>query len=152
MKLEQFTQVIETYGSKPSSWPEHLRPACLSLAETDTSAQKLLQEHQYLESVLDELSVPSFSGLESKILQRSLPKQPASILDTLINWLVPKGAGLQLWRPMTAACLPLVFGIAVGNYFSFGVNNESVELESWDDELVLLSLTDLSSVSLETEL
>ncbi len=152
MNLEQFTKIIETCGSKPSNWPEHLRPACVRFVDTDPSAHELLLEHQALESMLDEISVPSFSGLETKILQHPLPEQPVSLLDTLINWLIPKGAGLQLWRPVTAACLPLVFGIAVGNYFSFGVDSENVALETWDDEFVLLSLNDLSSVTLETEL
>ena len=99
--------------------------------------------------MLDEIPVPTFTGLESKVLHQPLPKQPVSMLDSLINWIVPKELGAQLWHPVTAACLPILFGIAVGNYFSFGVNSESIALESWDDELVMLSLNDLSTAAIE---
>ena len=49
-----------------------------------------------------------------------------------------------------AACLPLVFGILLGNYFTFGVFGEAGvyldgdEYEYWEDELTMLSLTDYS--------
>lgn len=152
MNSKQFTQVIETYGSKPSNWPDSVRAACESFVSTDPSAQHFLKQHQHLESMLDSIAVPDFTGLEASILNQSLPPQPVSALDTLINWLLPTTSGVQLWRPLTAACLPLVFGIAVGNYFSFGVNNETIALETWDEELVLLSLTDLSNPLIESEL
>jgi hypothetical protein len=152
MNLEKFTQVIEAYGSRPSNWPDPVKKACMSFLNAHASAQNLLEQHQRLESMLDEITAPSFPGLQSKVLSQQLPQQPVSALDSVINWLLPTNLGLQLWRPVAAACLPLVFGIMVGNYFSFGVNNESVALESWDDELVLLSFNDLSSAAIEPEL
>lgn len=152
MNLEQFTQIVETYGSKPSNWPDHTRSAGLSFVSTNTSAQGLLKQHQQLESMLNTITVPSFIDLESKIMRQQLPQQPVSTLDSLINWLLPNRLGVELWRPITAACLPLVFGIAVGNYFSFGVASTTTALESWDEELVLLSFNDLSSAAIEPEL
>ncbi|MFT4862441.1 MAG: hypothetical protein ACI95C_001662 [Pseudohongiellaceae bacterium] len=149
MDLERFTQVIETHGSKPADWPDSVRVACMNFLSTSDSAQDVHRQYQQLESELDKIAVPDFTELESRILRQQLPPQPTSILDRLINWLLPTGVGLQLWRPLTAACLPLVFGIAVGNYFSFGVNNENLPLETWDEELVLLSLNDLSTIAIE---
>jgi hypothetical protein len=149
MNLEKFTQVIETCGSRASNWPESERDACMRFLKANASARHLLVQHQRLEAMLDEITVPNFLGLESKVANLQLPQQPVTILDSFINWLLPSNLGLQLWRPLTAACLPLVFGIMVGNYFSFGVNDESIPLESWDDELVLLSFNDLSDTAIE---
>jgi len=42
-----------------------------------------------------------------------------------------------------AACLPLVFGIVLGNFYSFGINSEIDELDYWDDELAFLALSDI---------
>lgn len=152
MNLAQFTQVVETYGSKPSNWPEQTRSACMGFVSASTSAQAFLKQHQQLEAMLDQIEAPSFAGLEDKIMRQQLPLQPVSAIDSLINWLLPNRVDLALWRPITAACLPLVFGIAVGNYFSFGVESSSNELESWDEELALLSFYDLSSAAIEPEL
>ncbi len=152
MNLEQFASVVETHGSKPSNWPENLRSACLKLVDANDSAQHLLEQHRQLEALLDEISPPSFAGLEARILQQALPPQPQSVLDSLLDWLIPDSLGVQLWRPITAACLPLVFGIAIGNFFSFGIENSGTVLESWDDELTLLSFNDLSSIAAEPEL
>ena len=48
------------------------------------------------------------------------------------------------WRPALAACLPLVFGIVLGNYYSFGISSEVDEFDYWEDELAMIALTDIS--------
>ena len=49
-----------------------------------------------------------------------------------------------MWKPVAAACLPLVFGIILGNFYSFGVTFESDEIEYWEDELSMLSFNNYS--------
>ena len=86
-----------------------------------------------------------FSGLEAKILGQSLPPRTPSLLEQLLEWLLPNsGFTLRLWQPVAAACLPLVFGIVLGNFYSFGVTFESDEMEYWEDELTMLSLNNYS--------
>jgi len=50
--------------------------------------------------------------------------------------------GKQVWCPAIAVSIPLVFGIVLGNYFSFGVGIEDDGFQYWGDELAMLSLTD----------
>jgi hypothetical protein len=41
----------------------------------------------------------------------------------------------------------LVFGIVLGNYFSFGIGIEDDGFQYWDDELAMLSLTDYTETN-----
>ena len=94
---------------------------------------------------MDQLAVPGFPDLELKVLTQEPPARSESLSDRIVNWLLPeRNFRKQLWRPAMAACLPLVFGILLGNYFSFGVFAEADEYEYWEDELTMLSLTDYS--------
>ena len=54
-------------------------------------------------------------------------------------------AMLLLADPFTM--LLLVLGIVIGNFFHFGVNaTTEPSFESWDDELVMLSFNDMTSL------
>ena len=104
-----------------------------------------MKDYLELEQQLDVLPVPIFEGLEAKILSQPLPPRTISPLDTLLDWLLPNSEfTLRLWQPVAAACLPLAFGIVLGNFYSFGVTFESDEMEYWEDELTMLSLNNYS--------
>ena len=145
MNIDAFTQILETYGAVEANWPEESRAACRQLTATSEEAQQLLRQFMLLEQSLDALDPPHFPGLETRILHQALPPQQLSLSDRLINWLIPKsGSPLSLWRPTLAACLPLVFGILVGNLTDFGAAQDSSEYQYWDDELIMLSFNDYS--------
>lgn len=145
MNIDAFTQILETYGAVEANWPEETRAACQHMAETSEEAQQLLLQFQLLEQSLDALEAPHFPGLETRILHQTLPPQQLSLSDRLINWLLPdSGSPLSLWRPTAAACLPLVFGVVVGNFTDLGTVQDSSEYQYWDDELIMLSFNDYS--------
>lgn len=146
MTLIEFERTLELFGSQPKAWPQDIRLACEALLRSSKDARQLLNEYSELDTLLSDIKSPSFSGLEQRILNQELPSQQ-SWMDSFIRWLVPDGFNLQLWRPAAAACLPLFFGIVVGNFYSFGISEQDPALEYWDDELTLLSLNDLSSIT-----
>lgn len=140
MNIDAFTQILETFGAVEANWPEESRAACRQLTTTSEEAQQLLRQFLLLEQSLDALDSPHLPGLETRVLQQALPPQQLSLSDRLINWLIPKsGSPLSLWRPTLAACLPLVFGILVGNLTDLGAVQDSSEYQYWDDELIMLS-------------
>lgn len=143
MTLQEFSDILDRSGADAQAWPIAERAACHSLLETSPEASRLLREHQQLAHALDQLQVPALPGLEARVLNQSLPPRNHSPVDRVLDWLLPANLfGPQLWRPAMVACLPLVFGILVGNYFSFGVVTENRGFQYWDDELYVLSLND----------
>jgi len=147
MTLDQFEQVLQTCGSDPQSWPAPSRTDCESLLRTDPQAQQLHRSYQQLDASLDALPAVAFPGLEQRVLHQALPArkpQPSSSpVDRLLEWLLPQ-SGAPLWRPALAACLPLVFGIVIGNFYSFGIGNSGDGFRNWDDELLMLSFNEYS--------
>ena len=104
-----------------------------------------MQQFTLLEQSLDELAPPAFLGLETRILIQALPPQNQSLIDKLVAWLFPDhGSSLSLWRPTFAACLPLVFGLLVGNFTDLVNLEDSGDYQYWDDELIMLSFNDYS--------
>lgn len=143
LTMTDFTEIVDRYGAAPESWPASVRAACQQLLSEDALARELLQQQRRLDMLLDAVPVPEFPGLESRIQNQPLPPRSRSLVDTVLEWLFPSNApGKQFWRPAMAACLPLVVGIVVGNFFSFGISNESPGFDYWDDELYMLSLND----------
>lgn len=145
MTLEDFKQTIESLGTDPEHWPASTRAMCEALLKSSFAARLAFNEQSELDSLLQKLEAPTFLGLETRVLNQDLPPQQRPLLDSIVDWLIPNQLGAQLWRPAIAACLPLVFGILVGNFFSFGVSDPELALEYWDDELALLSFNDFSS-------
>lgn len=140
---QDFSDNLDRHGADPKAWPAERRDLCLALLEQDPGAQKLWRQHQQLADALDQLVVPPMPGLAERILKQSLPVRTPSLIDQVFNWLFPaRPFSTQFWRPALAACLPLVIGVVVGNYFSFGVTGEIQGFEYWDDELFVLSLND----------
>lgn len=141
--IEEFTVIVESYGTEPARWPVAYRGECERLLAVNVEAQDLLKQQLELENLLGQIAVPDFPGLESRILRQSLPPQPVSIFDYILQWLLPSGElGRRIWRPALAACLPLAFGILIGNFSSIGFVFEDDSFEYWDDELYMLSLSD----------
>ena len=145
MKLGNFSQVIEIYGADSAMWPEDLREDLEAFLAKNESARSLLSEYSQLEQSLDKIAVPDFPGLETRVLNQALSPRQQSLFVSVISWLLPtENFGANLWRPALAACLPLVFGIVLGNYYSFGISSEVDEFDYWEDELAMIALTDIS--------
>ena len=145
MKLGNFSQVIEIYGADSTMWPEDLREDLEVFLAKNESARSLLSEYSQLEQSLEKIAVPDFPGLETRVLNQALSPRQQSLFVSLISWLLPtENFGANLWRPALAACLPLVFGIVLGNYYSFGISSEVDEFDYWEDELAMIALTDIS--------
>ena len=145
IKLEDFSQTIEVYGADSARWPEDLRADLEAYLENNESAKLLLKEYSQLEQSLNEIPIPEFPGLESRVLNQTLPPRQQSVLNQIISWLVPtENFGANLWRPAMAACLPLVFGVVLGNYYSFGISSDVDEYDYWEDELAMIALSDIS--------
>ena len=149
MTIAEFIRIVETYGSKSSRWPMSARDDCLAFLESSPKARTLTDQHEELEKLMNQIVAPVFPTLESRILRQSLPEQRKSNFDQLLEWLLPANSfSKQIWRPTMVACLPLFFGIIIGNYFSFGIDLESDDFTYWEDEFTMLSLSDYTESSL----
>ena len=145
MTLAEFTHILETYGSNAQRWPESDRANCLELVNSNPQAKSLMSSFVQLDSKLDAISHTEFPGLETRVLAQSLPPKNISKLDKFIAWLLPESDPFSsLWRPALTACLPLVFGIVVGNFYSFDFEVGDDGFQYWDDELLMLSFNDYS--------
>ena len=141
MDLKQFSALLDQYGSNWENWPEQQRIAARSLAESDSQARSLFNSQLQLDSLLFELPLPDTANLASRIATQKLRPRKTSALDILIDWLVPRQMP-ELWRPAVAACMPLLFGAVLANFFSFGVTEQQVAAENWNEELYVLALND----------
>ena len=148
MTLEKFTRIIDLHGTETARWPKALRDECESFVANNVEARMLLNQQWQVEESMAKLEVPSFPGLETRVLNQSLPERNRSFIEEVMNWLIPEESfGKQAWRSAMAACIPLVFGIVLGNYFSFGIGIEDDGFQYWDDELTMLSLTDYTETN-----
>jgi hypothetical protein len=148
MTLDEFTRIIDLYGTESERWPRSQRAECESFLANNIEARGLLNQQWQIDDLLAKLEQPNFPGLETRVLNQPLPERSRSPLDAIISWLIPNDSfGKQVWRPAVAACIPLVFGIVLANYFSFGIGVEENGFQYWDDELALLSLTDYTEAS-----
>jgi len=145
MTLDEFTYILESFGTDKRQWPESERAACQQLLQSSPEAQALLSSFARLEASLDNVPQPVFPGLETRVLNQKLPDKQFDVFDRLFTWLLPETDSIKgLWRPAAAACLPLVFGIVVGNFYSFGYDTADDGFQYWDDELLMLSFNDYS--------
>lgn len=140
MELGDFTSLLDRYGSSLEDWPEQEAESARRLLERDTAASAARARQRELETLIGDLPTPRFPGLEARIAAQALPPRGLTPLDRLLGFLLPEADGRALWRPAIAACLPLVMGIVLGNYLSFGIVAEEQISQEWDDELMMLSL------------
>ena len=147
MTLDEFTRIIDLYGTESEHWPRSQRAECESFLANNIEARALLNQQWQVDDLLAKLEQPNFPGLETRVLNQALPDRGRNPMDSIISWLIPGDSiGKQVWRPAIAACIPLVFGIVLGNYFSFGITAEDDDFQYWNDELAMLSLTDYTEV------
>ena len=143
MNIKQLTLIFEVYGSKPEGWPVDKVKEIYDLLETNSDAISLKKEFDEMDQTLNELHLPDFDNLTQQILDRQLPQRNSNLATDLLNWIWPAHRSIRyFWRPISAAALPLLFGIFLGNYFSFGINYESSDSEYWAEELTILALID----------
>ncbi|GAB5499565.1 MAG: hypothetical protein PsegKO_18760 [Pseudohongiellaceae bacterium] len=149
MTQDEFIQLLEIRGSDLQSWPAAQRVAARALLAADQDASRLLLQQARVDALLGDLPTPTFAGLAARVAQQPLPQPRLSLVDRLLNWIIPdRGIG-EFWRPATAACLPLLFGVIVGNYFNFGITTDIQAAENWEDELAMISLTDYTENRVE---
>ena len=148
MTLDEFTRIIDLHGSESAHWPKSLRGECESFVANNVEARMLLNQQWQVDESMAKLEVPSFPGLETRVLNQLLPERNQNFFEEVLSWLIPdESFGKQFWRPAIAACIPLVFGIVLGNYFSFCIGIEDDGFQYWDDELAMLSLTDYTETN-----
>ena len=138
---ERFATIIETCGSQPERWPADERAAITDHLAHDRHAQTLLADYRELDVLLDEYRVAALPGLEAHVLSQVRNTAAGNAFDRLMDWLLPHSGRLLawVWRPAMVACLPLVCGIFLADYFSFGIDGTQ---NSWEEELYMLSLND----------
>lgn len=146
MTPERFAQIVETCGSRPERWPAQERMDAEAYSHQNAQAQELCAQYARLETLLDGLSVPAMPGLEQRVLRRAASLTRDSLFDRALDWLLPRSDRLLawIWRPALVACLPLVCGIYMANFFSFGIAAPEV---AWEEELSLLALNDYAEIA-----
>ena len=148
MILENFTKIIDLYGTKPARWPKRLRRESEYFLADNIEARTLLNQQWQVEEIMKQLEIPSFPGLEARVINQPLPERNRYCFEKLMNWLISdENFSKQVWRSIVAACIPLAFGIVLGNYFSFSIGIEDYGFQYWDDELTMLSFTDFTETN-----
>lgn len=144
---QRFAQLLASYGADPDHWPNTERDAALDFLAQDVRARRMINEAMQLDQWLQSAGSqqPVFAGLEAKLLRRALPPKAHSLTDRLLTWLLPSPdlPLRQMWRPVAAACLPLVIGVLVG--FQVELAPE-VYATSVEEELYLISLSDYAEI------
>lgn len=150
MTAQRFEQIVTAYGSEPSRWPAAEREAALHYLTITPSANGLIEEYRELNSLLDSVCVPELGSMEQRVLRALQEATRESLLDRVMEWLLPRqGRGMAwAWRPALIACLPLICGIYMANFYSFGVDTGIDTAEnSWQEELYLISMNDYAEIS-----
>lgn len=138
---ERFATIIEIHGSQPEHWPVEERAEARAFLAQNSHAQTLLAEYRSLDAWLDQYQIPALPALETHVLSQARSVSTGNALDHLMDWLLPHSGRVLawVWRPAMVACLPLVCGIYLADYYSFGIEGTQ---NSWEEELYLLSLND----------
>ncbi|MFT4769354.1 MAG: hypothetical protein ACI8RN_002498 [Glaciecola sp.] len=108
MSPERLQELLDTYGAAEERWPEHQRQDMRACLDAFPEMRRQLFEARDLDTLLDSY-IPADVDLE----QRIFDALPVSLLDRLLNWLLPEVPQFW-WRPAMAAALPLVLGLAIG--------------------------------------
>ena len=142
MNLERFTLIVESYGADSQQWPGDERVEALEFSRTSTDAMSLLDQAAELDQHLALFELPNSELSVQRIEMGILAALKQATLERLLNWVLPDFDDLAhtLWRPALVACVPLLFGVAIG----LMLTNNTYELSS-DEELSLLAFTDTVS-------
>ncbi len=104
MKIERFTQIIDSYGGDPLRWPETERLAAQGLAARDPRAAALLDEVEALDAMFD--TAPTLEADEA-LKARILARRPR---PSLWREMFPN---VPAWRPALGFALALAVGVGV---------------------------------------
>lgn len=137
MNIERFQQILDAYGSREDNWPREERQAAQLLLQSNTECVSLLRRCHSVDDYLDEYVPRVPSALRQKILQRL----PGSIIDTIVNWLIPDVRS-DFWRPVIAGSLPLVMGVMLGTSTLGDLLDSTAVDDNWEEEIYLLALDD----------
>ena len=137
MNIERFQQILDAYGARVDNWPGEERQAAQLLLQSNTECVSLLRRYHSVDDYLDEYVSRVPSALRQKILQRL----PGSIIDTIVNWLIPDVRS-DFWRPVIAGSLPLVMGVMLGTSTLGDLLDSTTVDDNWEEEIYLLALDD----------
>jgi hypothetical protein len=139
---ERFEELMAMYGSDSNKWPAKERQAALSYVGKNPTAAREMQLWQAFDMQLQSFAVPTFSGLEARLLRQRLPVQQRGLADHILAWLFPEPHRMlaMLWRPAALAVVPLALGLFVGSVADMTVDGYA--MSSFDEELYFLSLSD----------
>ena len=114
-----FADALDRYGTDMQRWPGDLRAMAEEMLESSPDAGALLAEAVELDAALGAaFAAPSLPvGLEARINAR------AERRDVWLEWLT--AFVMRPWRPVGAACVPLVLGFALG----LGAAEDTADLE-----------------------
>lgn len=147
---QRFEQIVTAYGSEPSRWPAHERESALLYMTANPAAQSLVEEYRELNQLLDAMQVPALAQMERRVIRSLQEATRDSVLDKVLDWLLPhQQRGIAwAWRTALVACLPLICGIYMANFYSFGVDSFSTDSaeNSWQEELYLISMNDYAEI------
>lgn len=105
---ERLQELLDAYGSREDRWPEDKREDMRACLAAFPRMQQELTAAREVDALLDSY-VPEPAYLQDRIVKAL----PDSVLERLLAWLLPQTPRLW-WRPVFAATLPLVLGVATG--------------------------------------
>lgn len=144
--LEHFEQLMAIHGSDIDRWPKDEQIPAQRLLLESVAAKALLDEQRAVDTLLDAIPLPSMTAMENRIVRNLATATRSSLLDRILDWIVPRGGRVSTWawRPALIACLPLVCGIYMANFYSFGIDSTE---NSWQEELYLISMNDYAEIT-----
>ena len=131
--ITAFEDALDRYGHHVQEWPADLRRGAQALLESSPAARALLAEAIRLDAALDAaFAAPAVpAGLGTRIAASA--ERRDLWLEWLVAWL------MRPWRPLGAACTPLLLGFAIG----LGGTEDIADLEA----SVLVAFSDVASES-----
>src|SRR5689334_14991504 len=110
MDLNRFTAIVEAYGGSPSRWPEAERDAATAFMRASPEAQRLAQEAEALDSLLD---MPETSPVTRDLQDRILSTLPAATSERATP--LPRLFSWSKWIPAAAVACSLALGVVTGS-------------------------------------
>lgn len=126
MNLERFTAIVDAYGGSPSRWPDAERAAAIAFMKTSADAQRLAEEAESLDSLLDAPeTAPATRELQDRILA-AMPRAAALRRASSSRW------DWSRWIPAAAVMCSLVLGVATGTQLPrlVGLDDEALALDA----------------------
>jgi hypothetical protein len=110
----EFIERLDRFGADLAAWPHaDAEGAEMLLVHSDAARKRHAEAIAVARLVTAALPSNGFdvARVRSSVLRRIA--EPASRLDSLIDWLMP-GGWTGAWRPAAVALVPLVLGLSLG--------------------------------------